>query len=86
MHQNFILFLHIIVFYSSASRPCFFHPFLFFFAVLTHTPATSASVSVCNSETIGDSLARDSKTSVLMMHVAFAESLDSLRKLQRGMH
>ena len=31
-----------------------FHPFIFFIAVLTATYATSSSVSVCNSETIGD--------------------------------
>ena len=39
---------------SSSSSLCLFHPFLFFFAVLIDTSTTSSSVSVCNSETIGD--------------------------------
>jgi len=55
-----------------------FNPFLFFFAVLTDTTATSFSVSVCNSETIGDYPAHDSKISVLMVHLAFAETVDSM--------
>jgi len=77
---------------SSSSSSCFFlfsstfHSSPFFFAILIDTSTTSASVSVCNSERIGDAPACDSKTSVLMVHVAFAETVDSLHKLQRGMH
>jgi hypothetical protein len=55
-----------------------FNPFVFFFAVLTDTSATSSSVSVWNSEKIGDYPTHDSKTSVVMVHLAFAETVDSL--------
>jgi len=78
--QNFILCVQIIVSSSSASYLCLFHP-QFFFAVLIVTSKTSSSVPVCNSETTGDYPARDSKTSVLMVHVAFAETVDLLHKL-----
>jgi hypothetical protein len=59
MHQNIILFVQITV-----SASCLFlsHPFLFFFAILIDPSATSASVSICNSETDGDYPAYDSKT------------------------
>jgi len=56
--------------------PRLFHPFLFFFVVLIDTSANSASVSVCNSETIGDYPARDSRTSVPLVLVALAETVD----------
>jgi hypothetical protein len=76
MHQNYILFVQITVSASSASCLLFFHPFLFFFAVLIDNSATSASVSVCNSEINGDYPAHDSKTSVLLVLLAFAETVD----------
>ena len=79
LHQNFILCAQIIV-SSSASYLCLFHPFLFVFAVLIGTFTTSSSISVCNSETVGDYPARDFKTSVLMAHAAFAETADLLHK------
>jgi hypothetical protein len=87
-YQNFILCVQITVSssaYSSSSSSwlCLFYPFLFFFVVLIDISTSSASVSVCNSETIGDYLARGSKMSVLMVHVALAETLDSLHKLWR---
>jgi len=80
MHQNFILFVQITVSASCASYLFLFHPFLFFFAVVTDTSATSASVSVCLSvcisETNGDYPAYNSKTSVLLVLLAFAETVD----------
>jgi hypothetical protein len=75
MHQNFILFGHITI-SSSASYLCLFHPFLLFLAVLIDTSATPASVSVSSSETIGDNPAHVSKSSVLLVHVAFEETVD----------
>jgi hypothetical protein len=56
---------------------------LFFFVVLIDTSATSVSVSVCNSETIGDYPTCDSRTSVLLVHVALAETVDWLCELGR---
>jgi hypothetical protein len=44
------------------------------------------SLSVCNSETIGDYPAWDTKTAVVMVHVAFAETVGLLHKLQREMY
>jgi len=70
------------LFFSSSSS---FHSSSFFFGVLLATSTTSASVYVCNSETVVDAPACDSKTSVQMMHVAFAETVDLLHRLQRGM-
>jgi len=76
MHQNFMLFVQITVSASCASCLFLFHPFLFFFALLTDTSTTSASVSVCVSETNGDYPAHNSKTSVLLVLLAFAETVD----------
>jgi hypothetical protein len=76
MHENFTSFVHITLSSSFASCLCLFHQSLLFFAVLIDTSATPASVSVCNSETIGDNPARVSKSSVLLVHVAFAETVD----------
>jgi len=67
MHQNFIFFVQITVSASSVSCLFLFQQLLFFFAVLIDTSASSASVSVCNSETNGDYPAHDSKTSVLLV-------------------
>ena len=76
MHQNIILFVQITVTASSASCLFLFHPFLFFFAVLIDPSATSGSVSVCNSETDGDYPAYDSKMSILLVLLIFAETVD----------
>jgi hypothetical protein len=86
MHKNIILYVQVTVSSSSASWLSLFHPFLFFFALLIDTSMTSSSVSVCNSETIGDYPACDSKTSVLMVDAAFAETVDLLHKLRRELH
>jgi hypothetical protein len=76
MHQNFILFVQITVSAASASCLFHFHPILFFFAVFIDASGTSASVSVCSSETDGDYPVHNSKTSVLLVLLAFAETVD----------
>jgi hypothetical protein len=73
MYQNFVCPDHYFFFFCFLSLPHLIHSLLFFFVVLIFTSATSASVSVCNSETIGDYPARDSRTTVL---VALAETVD----------
>jgi hypothetical protein len=45
---------HCFFFFCFLPLPHLFHSLLFFFVVLIDTSAISASVSVCNSETIGD--------------------------------
>jgi hypothetical protein len=69
------LFVQITVSSSSASCLCLFHLFLLFFTVLTDISATAASVSACNSGTIGDHPARVSKSPVLLVHEAFTETV-----------
>ena len=63
-------------FFCFLPLPHLFYPLLFFFVVLIVTSATSTAVSVCNSETIGDYPACDSRTSVLLVLVALAETVD----------
>jgi hypothetical protein len=55
---------HCFFFFCFLPLPSLFHSLLFFFVVLIDTSANSASVSVCNSEAVGDYPARDSRTSV----------------------
>ena len=81
MHQNFILFVQITVSVSSASCLCFFYPFYFFFFKLLWwwISLQLQLLSLCNSETTGDCPACYSKTSVLLVLLAFSETVDSLR-------
>ena len=74
---------HCLLFFCFLPLPHFLHPLLFFFVVLLDTSATSACVSLCNSETIGDYPSRDSRTSVLLVLVVLGETVDWLHKLGR---
>jgi hypothetical protein len=82
MPQNMynLLIQNVLVNRKKYANACKSRPYL------SDTSATSSSVSVCNSETIGDYPAHDSKTSVLMVHLAFAETVDSLYELRRELH
>ena len=74
---------HCFFFFCFLPLPRLFHPLLFFFVVLIDTSSTSASFSVCNSETSDDYLTHDSRTSVPLVLVALAETVDWLCELGR---
>jgi len=79
LHQNFILFLSISLFLFLLLPLPLLSILIFLCIVLLDTSTTSVSVSVCNSETIGDYPVLHA----LIVHAAFAETVDSLHKLWR---